>query len=234
MSIVINMIGGKGGGGSAIPSFDYTGSYRINKSGSKWEIAFLTSGTLTLRGTLNGDIFLQGGGNNGEKYTDQYFGGIGGKGGGRLTQRGISIARGAYTVTVGGSGTASSLGTYTTSGLTNGGAGGARGESSYGDSEWSHRIVNGGSGGQGQLAFGGEDCLIFPGRYFGAGGGGGGANYYGLASPGSGGTTGGGAGGSSGAGSPGTANTGSGGGGGFNQNNGGAGGSGIVLLRGGY
>lgn len=235
MSIVINMIGGKGGGGSAIPSFDYTGTYRINKSGSKWEIAFLASGTLTPRRPMLCDIFAAAAGRSGGNASvdgPNYYGGAGGYGGARKTFRAVQLSAGPIVVTVGENGGASSIGTYSASGTSDAapGRGGWVGTNGYQDEN-----IDGVAGGDGALAFDGEDCLSFPGRKFGAAGGGAGgvkgSDYsYGA----NGGATGAGNGGTRSNGGDGGANTGSAGGGASNGYSPGAGGSGIVILRGGY
>ena len=227
-----------------MPSFAYTGDYLVQESGSRWEIAFLTSGTLTLRGGLLCDLFVVAGGKPGSGGSDGSgtgiaIGGAGGKGGGCVSTMGVQLTAGQIAVTIGGSNEASSFGSYSAASGSgsNGGAGASAGSGS---------MSHAGAGTVGVLAFNGEDSLNFPGRKFGAGGGGGGAQstYWGTTgNNGAGGTTGGGKGGtgSSRNGTAGAANTGSGGGGsGYTRGDSwgtggapGAGGTGVVIIRGG-
>lgn len=237
MSIVINMVGGKGGSGSGLPNFTYTGTYKVAQDGGKWEIALLTSGTFTASKNFSCDVFMVGGGYGGATSSDAYWGGAGGRGGNRLTKRGLTLTAGAHTITIGGSGNQSSLDGYTTTdtGYEQGGAGGRRCELDNTGTGWYVNVSSSG-GDAGQKAFNGEDCLStsdFYGYYFAPGGGGGGASYGGAYDNGSsGGTTGGGSGGQTN--KNGTANTGGGGGGSYGtQYAAGSGGSGIIIIRGG-
>lgn len=105
---------------STIPEFTYTGDYEIvndsdepiTVSQDNWKIRFLTSGMLTftnLNGAENGiDVFLVGGGGNGETIR----GARGGGGGYTKTVKGVSIAIATpYTITIGASsGTSSAFG----------------------------------------------------------------------------------------------------------------------------
>lgn len=123
---------------STIPEFTYTGDYEIvndsdepiTVSEGNWKIRFLTSGTLTftnLNGAEDGiDVFLVGGGGNGETIR----GARGGGGGYTKTVKGISIAIATpYTITIGASsGTSSAFGA-SANGASNadGGSGGGGG-----------------------------------------------------------------------------------------------------------
>ena len=164
---------------STIPEFTYTGDYEIVNdsdepitiSEGNWKIRFLTSGTLTFT-NLNGaeggiDVFLVGGGGNGETIR----GARGGGGGYTKTVKGVSIAIATpYTVTIG-----ASSGTSSAFGASANGASGA----------------NGGSGGGGSAAHAGAagDSTAGAGAAFGGAakngvantGGGGGAAYSGTA-----------------------------------------------------
>ena len=221
-------------GGGSLPRFDYTGQYTVTKSNGLWEIAFLTSGTLTPRRPMLCDIFAVASGRSGGAASvdgPNYYGGSGGYGGERKTFRAVQLSASPIVVTIGENGGASSIGTYSASGTSSAapGRGGWVGTNGYQDEN-----IDGVGGGEGALAFDGEDCLSFPGRNFAAAGGGAGGvkgtDYsYGA----NGGTTGGGEGGTKGNGGNGGANTGSGGGGASNGYSPGAGGSGVIILRGG-
>ena len=71
-------------GGGSLPHFDYTGQYTITKSNGRWEIALLTSGTLTPRRPMLCDIFAVAAGRSGGNASvdgPNYYGGAGGYGG---------------------------------------------------------------------------------------------------------------------------------------------------------
>lgn len=244
-------IGGKSGGGFAIPTFD--GSYAVFGNEKQGYIECYSSGTLTFPKNGTVDVFLLGGGKAGAKASSG--GGAGGAGSAGQSAFGVKVDNGAYPVQIGGSGgTSSALGYSSASG---GGASGGKGATHNSDSA---------AGSAGTSYPFGETSGTFYKRY-GAGGGGGGWRATVTTTgtmetvsddykrPKSGGTLGGGSGGSysGGDGTAGTANTGSGGGGGgyrYHQyydegtgnyvnasgtyGYGGAGGSGIVIVRWGY
>lgn len=111
--MIINTSGG-GGTGGGIPSFTYTGDYRLIDDGDKnWRIKFLTSGTLTFQSIGNAkggiDVFCVGGGGNGGYSAATSFGAAGGGGGYTTTVKGISVAEETpYEITIGAGGTAGS------------------------------------------------------------------------------------------------------------------------------
>lgn len=226
------------------PEFTYTGDYAIVDDSDNaisdfaswkgnWKIRFLTSGTFTVT-KLNGwdgrlDVFLVGGGGNGETIR----GARGGGGGYTKTVKGISVTIGTpYTVTIGASsGTSSAFGASATGASgANGGSGGGGGGSSSGTS--GNGGSNGGNGTAGNVSQGGTGQGTTT-REFGestgklySGGGGGSA-----ADAGSAGDSTAGAGAAYGqAAKNGAANTGGGGGGAY-DGTAGSGGSGIVVAR---
>lgn len=226
---------------STIPEFTYTGDYEIvndsdepiTVSQDNWKIRFLTSGTLTftnLNGAENGiDVFLVGGGGNGETIR----GARGGGGGYTKTVKGVSIAIATpYTVTIGASsGTSSAFGASANGasgadgGSGGGGGGGSSGTSGNGGS-------NGGNGTAGNVSNGGTGQGTTT-REFGestgklySGGGGGSAAYAGAAGD----STAGAGANFGGAAKNGVANTGGGGGGAY-DGTAGRGGSGIAIIR---
>ena len=226
---------------STIPEFTYTGDYEIvndsdepiTVSQDNWKIRFLTSGTLTftnLNGAENGiDVFLVGGGGNGETIR----GARGGGGGYTKTVKGVSIAIATpYTVTIGASsGTSSAFGA-SANGASNadGGSGGGGGGSSSGTS--GDGGSNGGNGTAGNVSQGGtgqgtttREFGESTGKLYSGGGGGSaaGAGAAGDSTAGAGAAYG-------GAAKNGVANTGGGGGAAYGGTAG-AGGSGIVIIR---
>ena len=226
---------------NTIPEFTYTGDYEIvndsdepiTVSQDNWKIRFLTSGTLTFT-NLNGaeggiDVFLVGGGGNGETIR----GARGGGGGYTKTVKGVSIAIATpYTVTIGASsGTSSAFGASANgaSGV-NGGSGGGGGGSSSGTS--GDGGSNGGNGTAGNVSQGGTGQGTTT-REFGestgklySGGGGGSAANAGAAGD----STAGAGAAYGGAAKNGVANTGGGGGAAY-SGTAGRGGSGIVIAR---
>ena len=226
---------------STIPEFTYTGDYEIvndsdepiTVSQDDWKIRFLTSGTLTftnLNGAENGiDVFLVGGGGNGETIR----GARGGGGGYTKTVKGISIAIATpYTVTIGASsGTSSAFGASANGASgADGGSGGGGGGSSSGTS--GNGGSNGGNGTAGNVSNGGTGQGTTT-REFGestgklySGGGGGSAAYAGAAGD----STAGAGANFGGAAKNGVANTGGGGGGAY-DGTAGRGGSGIAIIR---
>ena len=226
---------------STIPEFTYTGDYEIvndsdepiTVSQDNWKIRFLTSGTLTftnLNGAENGiDVFLVGGGGNGETIR----GARGGGGGYTKTVKGVSIAIATpYTVTIGASsGTSSAFGASANGASgADGGSGGGGGGSSSGTS--GNGGSNGGNGTAGNVSNGGTGQGTTT-REFGestgklySGGGGGSAAYAGAAGD----STAGAGAAFGGAAKNGVANTGGGGGAAY-SGTAGAGGSGIVIIR---
>lgn len=226
---------------STIPEFAYTGDYEIvndsdepiTVSQDNWKIRFLTSGTLTftnLNGAENGiDVFLVGGGGNGETIR----GARGGGGGYTKTVKGVSIAIATpYTVTIGASsGTSSAFGASANGASgADGGSGGGGGGSSSGTS--GNGGSNGGNGTAGNVSNGGTGQGTTT-REFGestgklySGGGGGSAAYAGAAGD----STAGAGANFGGAAKNGVANTGGGGGGAY-DGTAGRGGSGIAIIR---
>lgn len=226
---------------STIPEFTYTGDYEIvndsdepiTVSQDDWKIRFLTSGTLTftnLNGAENGiDVFLVGGGGNGETIR----GARGGGGGYTKTVKGVSIAIATpYTVTIGASsGTSSAFGASANGASgADGGSGGGGGGSSSGTS--GNGGSNGGNGTAGNVSNGGTGQGTTT-REFGestgklySGGGGGSAAYAGAAGD----STAGAGANFGGAAKNGVANTGGGGGGAY-DGTAGRGGSGIAIIR---
>lgn len=224
-----------------IPEFTYTGDYEIvndsdepiTVSQDNWKIRFLTSGTLTftnLNGAENGiDVFLVGGGGNGETIR----GARGGGGGYTKTVKGVSIAIATpYTVTIGASsGTSSAFGASANGASgADGGSGGGGGGSSSGTS--GNGGSNGGNGTAGNVSNGGTGQGTTT-REFGestgklySGGGGGSAAYAGAAGD----STAGAGANFGGAAKNGVANTGGGGGAAY-SGTAGRGGSGIAIIR---
>ena len=226
---------------NTIPEFTYTGDYEIvndsdepiTVSQDNWKIRFLTSGTLTFT-NLNGaeggiDVFLVGGGGNGETIR----GARGGGGGYTKTVKGVSIAIATpYTVTIGASsGTSSAFGASANGASgANGGSGGGGGGSSSGTP--GNGGSNGGNGTAGKVSGGGTGQGTTT-REFGestgklySGGGGGSAAKAGAAGD----STAGAGAAFGGAAKNGVANTGGGGGAAY-SGTAGAGGSGIVIIR---
>ena len=226
---------------STIPEFTYTGDYEIvndsdepiTVSQDNWKIRFLTSGTLTftnLNGAENGiDVFLVGGGGNGETIR----GARGGGGGYTKTVKGVSIAIATpYTVTIGASsGTSSAFGASANGASgANGGSGGGGGGSSSGTP--GNGGSNGGNGTAGNVSQGGtgqgrttREFGESTGKLYSGGGGGSaaGAGAAGDSTAGAGAAYG-------GAAKNGVANTGGGGGAAY-DGTAGHGGSGIVIAR---
>ena len=226
---------------STIPEFTYTGDYEIvndsdepiTVSQDNWKIRFLTSGTLTftnLNGAENGiDVFLVGGGGNGETIR----GARGGGGGYTKTVKGISIAIATpYTVTIGASsGTSSAFGASANGASgANGGSGGGGGGSSSGTP--GDGGSNGGNGTAGNVSQGGagqgtttKEFGESTGKLYSGGGGGSaaGAGAAGDYTAGAGANFG-------GAAKNGVANTGGGGGAAY-SGTAGRGGSGIAIIR---
>ena len=226
---------------STIPEFTYTGDYEIvndsdepiTVSEGNWKIRFLTSGTLTftnLNGAENGiDVFLVGGGGNGETIR----GARGGGGGYTKTVKGVSIAIATpYTITIGASsGTTSAFGASANGASgANGGSGGGGGGSSSGTP--GNGGSNGGNGTAGNVSQGGtgqgrttREFGKSTGKLYSGGGGGSaaGAGAAGDSTAGAGAAYG-------GAAKNGVANTGGGGGAAYGGTAG-HGGSGIVIIR---
>jgi len=202
-----------------------------------WELAILSGSSKTLtfsRVVDKVDVFLVGGGAAGAASANS-LGGTGGSGGACTTAKGVSVSAGtAYTFTVGGSGTGTSIfGKSASSG--GGSAGGLGADYQSGN--------HGKTGSDGVYAFGSSTSLLYSGRKYGAGGGGGGyvQGTNSVFHGGDGGASGGGPGAdrshTTAASASGTANTGGGGGGGcydgpYNLSyDPGAGGSGIIIIR---
>jgi hypothetical protein len=224
------------------PAFTYTGRYTymdsVREDGTvDWELALLTSGTLTFsRVVASVDAFLVGPGSDGQEgYFDttgnDYHGGRGGSGGETKTVSGISVAEGTdYSAVIGAEGTATRI--FGSSAASGGGKTGGAGGSVSG---------NGADGQDGVLSFDGSGTRnYYPNYRYGASGGGGGVKTSGFInrSPGSGGANGAGNGGTfdSAGGDAGTNSGSGGGGGGANVNGpalhaGGSGNSGIIIIR---
>ena len=215
-------IGGKSGGGFAIPTFD--GSHAVFGNEKQGYIELYSSGTLTFKKDCIADVFVIGSGLAG-------YGGIGRGGAGTkgVSSTEINILAGEYSINIGSSCSSTSARNASSAfGITSSGAGSAGGTAASGNSG-----TNGQPGKDGtSIPFAVTSGEFY--RKYGAGGGGGGRNAPGAhLYGGAGGTLGGGA-GSHYSGNPGSANTGSGGGGGANGYTGGSGGSGIVIVRWGY
>ena len=213
---------------STIPEYTYDGTAVLTDEGNNnWNIQFKTGGTLKfteLGNAGNGiQVFLCGGGGSGGNGGG-YGGGGGGGGGYTTTGNFAPTASSSYTITIGGSGGATSGFGFTANPGGNG-SGGSNGES-YSASGGAGTGKGGGggmgsggipavgyNGSAGTYAFG-----VSGGTQYGGGGGGGGASSSSSSGStgGNGGATGGGKGGtgSGSNGSAGTANTGGGGGGG--------------------
>ena len=242
------------------PLFTYTGNYAYDEYTDPdgtvhWELALLTSGTLTFsRVVPKVDLFLVGGGEQGNagsaSGSSDYihvYGGDGGDGGKTLTQTGVPVAKNtAYSVVVGDGESGDDPATASTAlgySSANGNAGATGADGAYCQYYNSANGHDAGNGDPGVYAFGDAACLLNPGRKYGAAGAGGAARFVNSQnaaynkSAGTGGDTGGGDGGTPNAihGSAGAANTGSGGGGGWSRNYdvyaGAPGGSGIAILR---
>lgn len=142
-----------------IPSFTYTGDYKIVNDNDNeiltsldnWKIRLLTSGKLTfteLRGAEDGiDVFLVGGGATGcwiySEGGGVYRHGAGGGSGKTTTARNLQIRTGIeYDITIGGTG-------GDTTAFNNSAAGGSMGSKNVGG--------NGGSGGGSRDSAGGQD-----------------------------------------------------------------------------
>lgn len=104
--------------GVAEMAITYTGKYtdQVVTMGDGLQYRLLTltsSGTLTLEEACNVDVWLCGGGKNGEVPTGKYFGGDGGDGGKFYYKYGLSVLSAA--VTVAARGGVSKFGDYTSS-----------------------------------------------------------------------------------------------------------------------
>ena len=234
--------------------FTFSGTSQYASSGANWEIAFKASGTLKFKknpGPI--DVFLVGGGQNGEdgykaiiSNTSAAHGGDGGDGGKVRTVTGKAVSRKTdYQVVIGSAGADSSFWDLSS-------ASGTAKEGGEGSTAYTYGGSEATKGTDGSLAFGEAGTLIGGNTLFGASGGGGGSmrgDTYASKAPKAGGTTGAGAGGGTSAqggyvasnGGAATANTGAGGGGGgaiilytdysIIKGNGGAGASGIIIIR---
>ena len=148
-------------------SFRYTGkfSYKdgnaewvndennsVNLLSENWQVKFLTSGTLTVLGSLgNIDAFLVGGGGGaGESNDDKLYvrGGAGGGGGFTTTKTNIAIEKKDYEVTIGNGGAINKKG-ETTKAFDTSAAGGNRGQGFGWLSDGRKDAGNAGSGGSG-------------------------------------------------------------------------------------
>lgn len=231
--------------------FSYTGSYDFSGDEYKGYLILKTSGTLSIKGTV--DLCLVGGGGRGANgdqdgsgASADYDGGAGGAGGyvnnyfAQELDTSLSVVVGAGSTSEYSAGAQTTVGaTYTASGgksAYNKTAAVGRGTSGNGG----HKYAGGGSG----IPSGGENG-VFPWndsanfstyQVSGCGGGGGAITGNGGAGGSGGGGNGGGNGGAASIGSPGTPNTGGGGGGGSGKDSksGGNGGSGVVLICWGY
>lgn len=149
---------------SRMPKFTYTGSCTlIDDEHGNWRIKFLSSGTLTFRtntGINHGiDVFLVGGGGRGAELSSAgYYGNVkcGGGGGYTRTQKSVTAAKNTnYSITIGGSASASKAFGYTA----NGGSNATTGHVKWpdGSDHWSATGGDGGSGGGGGNQRGGSD-----------------------------------------------------------------------------
>jgi len=238
------------------PSFTTDAQYlyaeEVKSDGTyNWELAILTSGSITFHRVVPVDIFLVGGGAAGgigykpnPSDPNAYRGGSGGYGGGRVRRDAVTLSQNVpYAFVIGGSnGNTTGFGETAQSGAGSRGGGGGTATNGYKDGA--------AAGMDGTVAFHNHatetDLSLITslvGRKYGPGGGGGqvrSGNYYTIATA-QGGATGGGRGGNdptTTAGRPGVAgqaNCGAGGGGGCTDNgayyDGGAGGSGIIIIR---
>lgn len=105
------MIIGHFPGGSSAPDLSKYLSYTGSMAFSGKQAYFLTSGTLTVKKTVEVDIFLVGGGGGGQSAGCYNSDGVskdrmggGGGGGYTATQSGVTLPAGAYTVTIGAGG----------------------------------------------------------------------------------------------------------------------------------
>lgn len=223
-----------------------------------WELAILSSGTITFKKSSRAiDIFLVGGGKPGSdgyhvESTGYHHGGNGGQGGACITREGFTINKNtSYQLVIGASDQNTTGFGYTA--ITGGGSLGGTGAVCYqsGNGVGNNSVAIDGE--DGVEAFGDSTNTLLGSGYqnykYGAGGGGGGAKqgqspYYEpkqsngtIRSAAYGGNDGGGAGGApdeDNAGDAGVSNSGSGGGGGAFykwEGSGGAGGSGIIIIR---
>lgn len=246
------MIFNVGGSNGPVADFSYSGAWtglKTDRNGH-FEAAFFTSGTLTIRSLKKPvDVFLVGGGANGAAAgTAMNHGGRGGSGGRCYNARSQRLTPGTgVSITVGGAGSNSTLGTLSSASGTaaSGGAGGIC-------VGYKENYSDGGKGADGVYPFGASGSLplltgasyngktynLSASRFGAAGGGGGGKNnVFVVFNPGAGGTTGGGRGASeAGAGVSGSFFGAGGGGGGPNGSAGtlwpaGSGFQGIVIIR---
>lgn len=161
---------GGGGVGGGIPSFTYTGDYKLIDDGDKnWRIKFLTSGTLMFQNIGNAkggiDVFCVGGGGSGGYSEKTSYGAAGGGGGYTTTVKGISVDKDTpYKITIGAGGAAATTakdgnptsafnvianggkGVGTVSDKQKGGAGGSGGGSS---ARWGKGAAGGSNGSNG-------------------------------------------------------------------------------------
>jgi len=221
--------------------YSYTGTYDSYGDTSHGYLVLKTSGTLSIKGTV--DLCLVGGGGKGAQGSKSGYGSGGAGGAGGYVQNHVTQElNGDYAVTIGAGSTSTAAGGVTSvsgSYTANGGT------SAQTSSSVTGRGTSGNGGTKGAYSTSGEDG-IFPWNdatnfsAFRVSGCGGGAIRNTIGTPGSGGAGGGGNGGGSGqAGTAGSANTGGGGGGGnggdaVSSKVGGNGGSGVVLVRWGY
>ena len=242
--MILNMRIGSGSSDNSAPlDFTYTGEYRLDGSISgDWTLTLLTSGTLTFyslgTNVYTTDVFLVGGGGNGESGSATWYGGAGGGSGYTTTLIGKMLEKNTpYTVAIGGAqGTTSAFGLTAAGGSGKSGKrnGGAGCEGGFYDATWGYGAGVATAGTDGEYAFGDStfNHALGAGYKFAASGGGGaGTTEYGPGTPRDGGVNGGGKGTAKSNGGAASVNSGSGGGGCGGGYSGGAGGSGIVIIR---
>lgn len=156
-------------------SWDFDGSALFEPDGSDFELALLSSGTLTLRvGIPNADVYLINAGAHGGDggRTGDISGGPGGSGGRHVLLPNVSVPAGTYTVSIGTDGDVeTALGSlFSVPASAAFQAGGAGGSSGYDGNV----LPGAGSAGLEPWPDGPSFCL--PGVLFGPGGGGGGSH----------------------------------------------------------
>ena len=132
--------------GLSDPLISYTGNCNYicdNATTGDYRIKFTTSGVLTLKSSLDFDVFLVGGGGGGSTA----YNGCGGGGGRTKTHKNVKVNAGSYTITVGAGGNVNGKGGTSSAFGLNAEGGNAGG---------SNRGGKGGSGGACQCGVGGS------------------------------------------------------------------------------
>lgn len=156
-------------------SWDFDGSSLFEPDGSGFELALLSSGTLTLRvGIPNADVYLINAGAHGSDggRTGDISGGSGGSGGRHVLLSNVSVPAGTYAVQIGTDGSVeTALGSlFSVPANAASQAGGVGGASGYDGN------VTPGAGAGGLEPWADGPSLCLPGVLFGPGGGGGGSH----------------------------------------------------------